>query len=514
MNPLKPAILCVDDEEANRKLLEKLLVPRGYVVVSAADGKEALLKIKSQAIDLVLLDIIMPGMNGFEVCRQIKEDQKFRNIPVIMITASILKQDRIRGIEAGAEEFLSKPFDLEEVLARIKMLLKMKALDDERKNAESQKEAALAALQKSHDELERRVRERTAELAQANETLQADIIERKQAEEKLLESKILFEAVVENIPLMIFLKESTDLRFVIFNRAGEELLGYDRKDLLGKNNLDLFPPAQAIHFMAKDREVLNGEAIVMDIPEEQIQTAKKGQRVLHTKKVCIRSADGATKYLLGISEDITERKYAEEELQQTLESLRKSFGATIQVMVSAVESRDPYTAGHQVRSANLACAIATEMELPQDTIEGLRMAGSIHDIGKLSIPAEILSKPTQLSELEFSLIKEHARTGHEMLKDVESPWPLAEIVYQHHERMDGSGYPRHLKGEEICMEARIMAVADVVEAMASHRPYRPGLGIDAALNEIEKNKGTIYDEAVVDACLKLFREKEFKLEGA
>ena len=512
MNQLKPFILCVDDEEANRKLLEKLLVPRGYGVVSAADGKEALLKIKSQAIDLVLLDIIMPGMNGFEVCRQIKEDQKLRNIPVIMITASILKQDRIRGIEAGAEEFLSKPFDLEEVLARIKMLLKMKALDDERKRAEDQREAALAELQKSHDELDRRVRERTAELAQANETLQADIIEREQAEEKLLESKTIFEAVVENIPLMIFLKEATDLRFVIFNRAGEELLGHDRKDLLGKNNLDLFPPEQAAHFMAKDREVLNGKAVMLDIPEEPIQTAKKGERLLHTRKVCIRSSDGATKFLLGISEDITERKQAEKKLEDTLESLKKAVSTTIQVLVSAVESRDPYTAGHQLRVADLARAIATEMELPQDTIEGIRMAGFIHDIGKLSIPAEILSKPTKLTEIELSLIKEHSQKGYEMLKDVESSWPLAEIVHQHHERMDGSGYPRNLKGDDILIEARILIVADVVEAIASHRPYRPGLGIDKALEEIEKNSGTFYDKTVVDACLRLFREKGFKLK--
>ena len=139
------------------------------------------------------------------------------------------------------------------------------------------------------------------------------------------------------------------------------------------------------------------------------------------------------------------------------------------------------------------------------------MAGSIHDIGKLSIPAEILSKPTKLTDLEFSLIKEHSRSGYEMLKDVESPWPLAEIIYQHHERMNGSGYPRNLKGDEILMEARIMAVADVVEAMASHRPYRAALGIEPALEKIEKNKGILYDAAVADACLKLFREKGYQL---
>ena len=211
--------------------------------------------------------------------------------------------------------------------------------------------------------------------------------------------------------------------------------------------------------------------------------------------------------------DITERKQAEEELQRTLDSLRKAVGVTIQVMVSAVETRDPYTAGHQVRSANLARYIAAEMGLPQEKIDGIRMAGSIHDIGKLSIPAEILSKPTKLSEIEFSLIKEHARQGYEILRNVESPWPLAEMVYQHHERMDGSGYPRNLKGDEILMEARILAVSDVVESMASHRPYRAGLGIEAALEEIEKNRDIFYDSAVTDACLRLFREKGFKLEG-
>ena len=209
---------------------------------------------------------------------------------------------------------------------------------------------------------------------------------------------------------------------------------------------------------------------------------------------------------------ITQRRQAEDALQQTLKSLRKAVSSTIQVIVSTLEARDPYTAGHQIRVADLTRAIATEMRLPQDTIESIRMAGSIHDIGKLSIPAEILSNPTKLSDIEFELIKEHARKGYEMLKDVESPWPLAEIVYQHHERMNGSGYPRNLKGNDILMEARIIAVADVVEAMASHRPYRPTLGIDAALKEIEDNKRTLYDADAVGACLRLFREKSFSLK--
>jgi HD-GYP domain-containing protein (c-di-GMP phosphodiesterase class II) len=180
--------------------------------------------------------------------------------------------------------------------------------------------------------------------------------------------------------------------------------------------------------------------------------------------------------------------------------------------VSALESRDPYTTGHQSRASDLACAITTEMGLDQDKIEGIRMASIIHDIGKLAVPTEILAKPGKLTDIEFLLIKQHSQTGYEMLKDVESPWPLAQIVHQHHERMNGTGYPKNLKGDEILLESRILAVADVVEAISSDRPYRPSLGIDFALEEIDKNKGILYDDVVANACLNLFREKGFQLK--
>jgi HD-GYP domain-containing protein (c-di-GMP phosphodiesterase class II) len=205
-------------------------------------------------------------------------------------------------------------------------------------------------------------------------------------------------------------------------------------------------------------------------------------------------------------------KRTEVKLQQTLESLKKEVGVTIQVLVSALEAREPYAAGHQSRVADLACAIASEMGLTQDKIDGIHMAGFFHDIGVLSISAEILSKTAKLTGSEFSLIKEHSQSGYEILKNVEAPWPLAEIVYQHHERMDGSGYPRNLKGDEILLEARILAVADVVEAMASPRPYRVALSMDVVLDEIEKNRRILYDDAVVDACLKLFWGKDYQLK--
>ncbi|MBN1140435.1 MAG: HD-GYP domain-containing protein [Deltaproteobacteria bacterium] len=213
--------------------------------------------------------------------------------------------------------------------------------------------------------------------------------------------------------------------------------------------------------------------------------------------------------ILSIARDITERKEAQDRLQRTLENLRKAISTTVQVMVSAVEIRDPYTAGHQARVADLARTIAMEMELPHETIEGIWMAGSIHDIGKLSVPAEILAKPGRLTTFELSMIQEHPRKGYEILKNVESPWPLAEVVYQHHERINGSGYPRSLNGARILIESRILAVADVVEAMASHRPYRSALESNAALNEIGKNRNILYDPEVVDACLRVFREKEY-----
>lgn len=199
------------------------------------------------------------------------------------------------------------------------------------------------------------------------------------------------------------------------------------------------------------------------------------------------------------------------ELKKTLDRLNKTIKGIIRAMALALESRDPYTAGHQRRVADLAGEIARHMSLSEERILGVMMAGSIHDLGKLAIPAEILSKPNRLSDAEFSLIKTHPQVGYDILKDIEFPWPVAQMVVQHHEKMDGSGYPRGLSGDEILLESSILAVADVVEAMASHRPYRPSLGINAALDEISKNKGILYHSEVVDVCLKLFREKNISL---
>ncbi|MGA9108993.1 MAG: PAS domain S-box protein [Smithella sp.] len=337
-----------------------------------------------------------------------------------------------------------------------------------------------------------------------------DVTERKIAEEELRKSDEKYRNIFENAVEGIY-QSTIEGRFITANAALARMTGYDSPEELIESIKDM---GTQLYVHPEDRkrflEIRDTKGFVDDFEVEFYK--KDGNTfwgVINARTV--KDEKGEILYFEGFIEDITIRKHAEERLHQTLGRLRKAVITTIQVLVSAVESRDPYTSGHQVRVAHLARAIATEMGLLQDKIDSIRMAGSIHDIGKLSVPAEILSKPTKLTDIELSLIKEHSRVGYEMLKDVESPWPLAEIIYQHHECMNGSGYPRNLKGDDILMEARIMAVADIVEAMASHRPYRPALGIEAALEEIEKNKGILYDDTVANACLKLFREKDYQL---
>jgi putative nucleotidyltransferase with HDIG domain len=210
--------------------------------------------------------------------------------------------------------------------------------------------------------------------------------------------------------------------------------------------------------------------------------------------------------------DVSTRRQAEQELQESWAKLQRALKGTIEAISITIEMRDPYTAGHQRRVAHLAEAIATKMNLPTTKIEGIKFAAQIHDIGKIYVPAEILSKPTKLTELEYTIIKTHPQAGYEILKNIEFPWPIADIVLQHHERLDGSGYPAGLKDGEILLEARILAVADVVEAMSSHRPYRPSFGLDKAMEEINLNSEILYDPQAVAACQQLLFEKALALD--
>ncbi len=209
---------------------------------------------------------------------------------------------------------------------------------------------------------------------------------------------------------------------------------------------------------------------------------------------------------------VLETRRSEDYLQNSLDRLERSLEGTFKAMAMTLELRDPYMAGHQIRVSGLAVALAQEMSLPWEKIEGLRLAGLIHDIGKIATPAEIMAKPRRLSKSEFQLVKDHPRVGYEMVKDIAFPWPVAHIILQHHERLDGSGYPEGLAGDAVLPEARILAVADVVEAVCSLRPYRPALGIEKALEEIRKGRGLRYDARVVDVCIRLFREGRFSFK--
>jgi len=329
-----------------------------------------------------------------------------------------------------------------------------------------------------------------------------DVTEQMRVKGELHHSQVLLNSIVENIPAMVFLKRAEDLRFELFNLAGEQLVGYSRNDLLGKNDTDLFPKAQADAFMQKDREVLENRRL-LEIPEEPIKIADGSEKWLHTFKVGLYDESNRPTHLLGISVDITANKRMRDELREQQRVLTAALEGTIHTVSMAVEVRDPYTGGHQRRVADLACAIAQAMGLDEERIHGVRLGALIHDIGKIGIPVEILSKPSKLTPLEMDIVREHAVTGYNILKEVQFPWPVADIAHQHHERIDGSGYPQGLKGDEICLEARIVAVADVVESIASHRPYRPALGMPAAMEEIVRNRGVLYDEQVLDACLQV-----------
>ncbi|OQB50635.1 MAG: Cyclic di-GMP phosphodiesterase response regulator RpfG [Deltaproteobacteria bacterium ADurb.Bin151] len=323
-----------------------------------------------------------------------------------------------------------------------------------------------------------------------------DITERKVMEEN-------YRSIFDNAREGIF-RTTPEGRFILANRAMARILGYDSPgelidsitDIPGQLYMHPEERSQTLEFLEREGYVKNAE----------VQWKRKdGDTIwVHRTMRAVRDEKWKILYLEGLVTDITDRK-------KSVDQLRKALVDTIQAIASIVESRDPYTAGHQRRVADLAAAIAAEMGLSVELIEGLRMAGVIHDIGKVSVPSDILNMPRKLTDIEFSLIKTHAKSGYEMVKDIEFPWPIARMILEHHERINGSGYPNGLTGDKLLLESRILAVADVVEAMATHRPYRAALSLDVAMDEITKNRGVIYDPDAVDACLRLFREKGYKI---
>jgi len=309
-----------------------------------------------------------------------------------------------------------------------------------------------------------------------------------QIEEGLLSSErekaLLLDAMVEPV---FFLDRN--LRVLWSNRAAGDSLGLTFGQLVGSQFGELWAGANQPNLPVN-------EAWQTGRPQEREIVSRDG-RVWFLRVYPVQGEDGEVTGLLAALLDVTRRKRAEEELQRSLGKLQSAFEGVVQAMGMAMEMKDLYTSGHQQRVAQLACALAEELGLSEHRIEGLRVAGLLHDLGKISVAAEILSKPGKINEYEFALIKAHPQIGCDILKGIEFPWPVAQIILQHHERLDGSGYPAGLLEEDILLEAKILGVADVVEAMSSHRPYRPAIGVAEALEEISRNKGTLYDPEVV-----------------
>ena len=430
---------------------------------------------------------------------------------VIMVTAYASLESVVRALNEGASGYVTKPLNLDEVLAIVREALEKQRLITENRS--------LLQEAKRREREEKALYELTKLLTSLDhQQIIGSLIGRPaQVIDCHVASLLVAETVSVDITSEVIRPVSERFVQEVQQRllASYETLSGQRLDEV---TVGLHGEVKAIEGEGQTVEsfltaplIAGGRVLGMinlSSPRPNAYT-ESDLRLLSTVSNQAVIAIENARLFQAVQQELTERKRAEEELQDTLEKLRKTLGGTIQAVASTVELKDSYTAGHQRRVADLARAIATEMGLSKDQIDAIRMAGVVHDIGKISIPAEILSKPGELNLFEIGMIKAHPQTAYDVLKEIDFPWPVAGIVLQHHERIDGSGYPQGLSGDEIMLEARILAVADVVEAMAFHRPYRSARGIDRALEEISQNRGILYEPEVVDTCLRLITEKGF-----
>ena len=445
----KIKILVVEDESLVAKDIQNMLRGLGYEVMGVfSTGEEALVALRESDPDLVLVDIVLKGKIDGIVTAE--RIWETYGIPVIYLTAYADETTLLRAKVTEPFGYILKPFNERELQTTIEMAFYKAKMD-------------------------KTLREREQWLS----------------------------TILKSIGDGVIVTDIEDL-ISFMNPLAERLTGWNQSDVLKRPLADILPNQPAA-----PAELSNGPAPAV----ENVLTAKGGEKIPIEQTVT--AFIDARKRRLGnvlVFRDITRHKRTEADLRASWSRLQKALAGTIEAMRLTIETRDPYTAGHQRRVSQLSCAIAQDLGLPQEQIDGLRMAGDIHDLGKIYIPAQILSKPGYLTDIEFSILRMHAQVGYDILKSIEFPWPLAQIIYQHHEKLDGSGYPNNLKDGEILLEARIIGVADVVEAMSSHRPYRPSHGVEKALEEITQNRGRLYDAAVVDGCLGLFREKGFSFD--
>ncbi len=442
----KIRILVVEDESLVGRDIRNMLRGLGHDVVDVVSrGDDAVRLAAAASPDLVLMDIVLKG--EIDGITAAERIWEECGVPIIYLTAYADETTLSRAKMTEPFGYILKPFDERELQTAIEM-----------------------AFYKA--QMYSRLREREEWLS------------------TILKS--IGDGVIATDPAG---------RIAFLNPLAERLTGWPQEEALQR------PAAEVLDLV---EDVGTAAASGPGAVEESVLRTRTGQVVPIEKTVSPLppgKRGGAGSVL--IFRDITRRRRADAEIKESRGRLEKALSGTVQALSMTIELRDPYTAGHQRRVGRLSDAIARELALPFTRIEGIRMSGDIHDIGKIYVPAEILSKPGHITAIEYSIIRNHAQAGYEILRTIDFPWPLAEIVHQHHERLDGSGYPAGLTGDKILLEAKILAVADVVEAMSSHRPYRPSFGIEAALDEVFKNRGRLYDAAIVDACLRLFREKEF-----
>jgi len=452
-------ILIVEDESLVARDIENMVKSLGYKVCgTATTGDEAVENAARFRPDLMLMDVVIKGtLDGIAAAEKIWEAF---HIPIIYVTAYADDQTLKRAKTTEPFGYILKPFDERELKIAIEM-----------------------AFYKSRMGM------------------------------KLKEREEWLSALVKSIGDGVIATDNQGL-VTFMNPLAEKLTGWRQEEALRKSLSEVFT-ALEVPQEAEDSENPPLEVRVEEgkfLPEF-ILCARDGKRfpIEETKMPISNSHLGGSGHVL-VFRDISARKHAEIELKKSWERLHEALEGTIQAMALTIEIRDPYTAGHQRRVSKLSCAIARELGMSEEQVEGIRVAGDIHDIGKIYVPAEILSKPGQITAIEYGIIKTHPQVGFDILKTIKFPWPVAKIVLQHHERLDGSGYPLALSGDQILKEARILSVADIVEAMSSHRPYRPAQGIGKALEEVVQNKGLFYDIDVVEACVKLFQEKNFRFD--
>ncbi len=458
------SIMYVEDEGVILRSVNTMLERKIRDVYTATDGKMGFDIFKKHKPQIVITDIRMPIMNGLEMIEKIKEIEPATKF--IVVTAYGEINYFIRAIELGVHGFILKPVDVNRLMDMIQEL--------------------------GNGILLQREIERKEE-------------DRKKSDEALQEQKAYFERLFESSPEAVVVTLN-DGKVLQVNNAFTDMFGYTLEEAIGKGIDELIAADDLLNEATEcTKQVANGK----DIQLETKRRTKSGKlldvSILGTPIII----EGQQVAVYGIYRDITDRKRAEDELKASSERLQKLIEDTVNVLANVVELRDPYTAGHQHNVAQLGIAIAEEMKFPSDMIEDIRIGGIVHDIGKIKVSIRILNKSEMLTDKEWEQIKLHPKVGYNLLKDLDFPWQVAKMVLQHHERFDGSGYPNGLKNDDILMEARILAVADVVEAMVNDRPYRQSLGLEIAIEEIEDNKGILYDPNVVENAVRILKNGTF-----